>query len=85
MPQQPISCGKILPGNTGLEHKQNARQTDAIRHTRFADSRHVWMFGQNRLDQTHSASDTNSLLIVSSLTAMRIILTRSFRRDKGHF
>jgi hypothetical protein len=35
--------GKILPGDAGFEHEQNAGEADAIWHTRFADSRHIRM------------------------------------------
>jgi hypothetical protein len=34
---------------------------------------------------SHSSSDTNSLLIVSSLTAIHPILARTFRHGNGHF
>src|SRR5277367_877959 len=43
--------GKILPGDAGLEHEQNACETDAIRHAWFADSWNEWMLGKNWLDQ----------------------------------
>jgi hypothetical protein len=43
--------GKILPRKAGLEHENNPGQADPIRDTRFADSPHVRMFRQDRLDQ----------------------------------
>src|SRR6202035_6113208 len=43
--------GKVFPRNAGLEHEQDAGQTDPIRHAWLADSRNVWVLGEKRLDQ----------------------------------
>src|SRR5271170_6465960 len=85
MPQQPISWGKSSHGIPVLStNRMPVRQMRS-------DTRGLPTPGTygclGRIGSTnfHSSSDTNSLLIVSSLTAMRVILTRSFRRGKGHF
>src|ERR1700733_7461219 len=85
IPQQPISCGKYSQGMPVLSTKMiPVRQIRSG--TRGLPTPGTYgCLGRIGSTRFQSSSDTNSLLIVSSLTAMRPILTRSFRRDKGHF
>src|ERR1700733_8026681 len=85
MPQQPISWGKSSQGMPVLSTKRMpVRQTRSG--TRGLPTPGTYgCLGRIGSTSFHSSSDTNSLLIVSSLTAMRIILNRSFRRGNGHF
>src|SRR5580692_261542 len=85
IPQQPISWGKSSQGMPVLStNKMPVRQTRSG--TRALPIPGTYgCFGRIGSTRFHSSSDTNSLLIVSSLTAMRNILTGTFRRGNGHF
>src|SRR5215203_36704 len=43
--------GKIFPWDAGLEHEEDAGETDPIRHARLAHAWNVWMFRENRFHQ----------------------------------
>src|SRR5277367_1659676 len=85
MPQQPISWGKSSHGMPVLStNKMPVRQTRSG--TRGLPTPGTYgCLGRIGSTRFHSSSETNNLLIVSSLTAMRPILTRTFRRGNGHF
>src|SRR5277367_3904252 len=85
MPQQPISWGKSSHGMPVLStNKMPIRQTRSG--TRGLPTPGTYgCLGRIGSTRFHSSSETNNLLIVSSLTAMRPILTRTFRRGNGHF
>src|SRR5580698_860245 len=85
MPQQPISWGKSSQGSPVLSTKMiPVRQTRSG--TRGLPTPGVYgCFGRIGSTSSHSSSGTSGLLIVSSMTAMRPILTGMFRCGNGHF